>query len=126
MAVDKEALTELIVTIVRELGDQDQVELPQNLTPTTPLFGESGFLDSMSLVSLVVACEQAIEDKFGKSISLSLNTAFVLDPTLLIPHFYTIMDTRKYYLCSESCEFLQEIRNENSSDAIYLRFNRSR
>ena len=71
MAVDKEALIELIVTVVRELGDQDQVELPTNLTPTTPLFGESGFLDSMSLVSLVVAVEQSIEDRFGKTISLA-------------------------------------------------------
>jgi acyl carrier protein len=35
------------------------------------LFGESGFLDSMSLVSLVVAVEQAIEDQFGKTVSLA-------------------------------------------------------
>jgi acyl carrier protein len=71
MVVDKEQLVELIVGVVKELGDQDQVELPKNLAPTTPLFGESGFLDSMSLVSLVVAVEQSIEDKFGKAVSLA-------------------------------------------------------
>jgi D-alanine--poly(phosphoribitol) ligase subunit 2 len=71
MVVDKEELIALIVAVVKELGDQDQVELPTNITPTTPLFGESGFLDSMSLVSLVVALEQSIEDKFGKAVSLA-------------------------------------------------------
>jgi acyl carrier protein len=71
MVVEKERLVDLIVSDVKELGDQDQVELPTNLTPATPLFGESGFLDSMSLVSLVVAVEQAIEDQFGKIVSLA-------------------------------------------------------
>jgi acyl carrier protein len=64
-------LIDLIVAIVKELGEQDEVQLPADLSPTTPLFGEAGFLDSMSLVSLVVAVEQAIEDRFGKTVSLA-------------------------------------------------------
>jgi D-alanine--poly(phosphoribitol) ligase subunit 2 len=71
MVVNTDELVALIVAVVKELGDQDEVELPSNLTPATPLFGESGFLDSMSLVSLVVALEQSIEDKFGKPVSLA-------------------------------------------------------
>jgi acyl carrier protein len=64
-------LIDVIVAIVKELGEQDEVQLPADLSPTTPLFGEAGFLDSMSLVSLVVAVEQAIEDRFGKTVSLA-------------------------------------------------------
>jgi acyl carrier protein len=64
-------LIELIVKVVKELGEQDNVQLPADLTPTTPLFGEHGFLDSMSLVSLVVAVEQSIEDRYGKPVSLA-------------------------------------------------------
>jgi len=71
MVVDKERLVALIVSAVKELGEQDHVELPADLALSTPLFGESGFLDSMSLVSLVVAVEQAIEDEFGKAVSLA-------------------------------------------------------
>ncbi len=67
----KNELIELIVAAVNELGDQDAVHLPADLSESTPLFGEAGFLDSMSLVSLVVALEQAIEDRFGKPVSLA-------------------------------------------------------
>jgi acyl carrier protein len=67
----KKELIELIVAAVNELGDQDAVQLPADLSEATPLFGEAGFLDSMSLVSLVVAVEQAIEDRFGKAVSLA-------------------------------------------------------
>lgn len=66
-----EKLVGLIVNAIKELGEQDHVELPAELTPATPLFGEAGFLDSMSLVSLVVAVEQSIEDEFGKAVSLA-------------------------------------------------------
>jgi acyl carrier protein len=69
--VAKNELIEVIIKVVNELGEQDDVELPPNLGSDTPLFGEAGFLDSMSLVSLVVAVEQAIEDKYGKSVSLA-------------------------------------------------------
>jgi acyl carrier protein len=37
----------------------------------TPLFGRDGLLDSMGLVTLVVAVEQAIEDELGVSVSLA-------------------------------------------------------
>ena len=37
----------------------------------TPLFGREGFLDSMGLVTCVVAVEQAIEDELGVSVSLA-------------------------------------------------------
>jgi acyl carrier protein len=69
--VNQTELIGLIVNVINEIGDQDQVELPAQLTATTPLFGEDGFLDSMSLVSMVVALEQLIEDRYGKAVSLA-------------------------------------------------------
>lgn len=39
-------------------------------SPDTPLVGAGGQLDSMGLVNLVVAAEQAIEDEFGASVNL--------------------------------------------------------
>jgi len=67
----KDELVELIVQNIEELGDQEDVELPEKLGATTPMFGEAGFLDSMSLVSLVVAIEQSLEERYGKTISLA-------------------------------------------------------
>jgi D-alanine--poly(phosphoribitol) ligase subunit 2 len=37
----------------------------------TPLFGRDGILDSMGLVTLVVAVEQAIDDELGVGVSLA-------------------------------------------------------
>lgn len=41
----------------------------------TELFGSDGQLDSMSLVSLIVSIEEALENKFGKSILLASEKA---------------------------------------------------
>jgi acyl carrier protein len=45
-------------------------------TAETPLFGREGVLDSIGLVTLVVAVEQAIEDRYGVSVSLADDKAF--------------------------------------------------
>lgn len=64
-------LVALIVKTVREVGTHGAVELPAEVDRDTPLFGRQGLLDSMSLVTLVVAVEQAIEDELGVSVSLA-------------------------------------------------------
>ncbi len=68
-------MTVEVLTIVqactRELAEEEQFGLPDELGPETPLFGERGHLDSLGLVSLVVAVEEAIEDRLGVSISLA-------------------------------------------------------
>jgi acyl carrier protein len=65
-----EDLVLLIVRALRELGGQ-HAELSESLSRDTPLFGRQGILDSLGLVSLVVAVEQAIEDECGMSVSLA-------------------------------------------------------
>lgn len=64
-------LVSLIVNAVRELSVTGDVPLPARLDCNTPLFGRQGLLDSLGLVTLVVAVEQAIEDELGVSVSLA-------------------------------------------------------
>lgn len=66
-----EALVTLIIQHVRQLGEEQQLELPDDLNGDTALFGQNGLLDSMTLVSLVVGLEQGIEEKFGVAVSLA-------------------------------------------------------
>ena len=63
-------ITTLILETATELGDDEIGEI-ENLNAETILFGEDGVLDSMGLVTLIVAVEQAIEDKFDVSVSLA-------------------------------------------------------
>jgi acyl carrier protein len=45
--------------------------MPEALGPETRLFGEGGLFDSVGLVSLVVAVEEAIQDRMDASVSLA-------------------------------------------------------
>ena len=67
----KEQLTALIVGALREQGDGRGIATLPELGTDTPLFGREGVLDSLGLVALVVAVEQAIEDEYGVSVSLA-------------------------------------------------------
>jgi len=67
----KDDLTALIVGIAQELNEEQEIELVGELNTDTPLFGEGGLLDSMGLVSLVIAVEQAIEERFDARVSLA-------------------------------------------------------
>ncbi|MBI3029544.1 MAG: acyl carrier protein [Candidatus Rokubacteria bacterium] len=67
----KPELVSLILNAVQELGEHNGVPLPTALDGDTPLFGRDGLLDSLGLVTLVVAVEQAIEDELGVSVSLA-------------------------------------------------------
>jgi D-alanine--poly(phosphoribitol) ligase subunit 2 len=67
----KTELLTLIVKTVREVAAGGTVSLPSDVDADTPLFGRNGVLDSLGLVTLVVAVEQAIEDVLGVSVSLA-------------------------------------------------------
>ncbi|WP_017305367.1 hypothetical protein [Spirulina subsalsa] len=66
-----EKLIDLILQSIEEIGEEQQIEVPTNLSPDTALFGKNGLFDSLGLVSLVVALEQGIEDEFKLSLSLA-------------------------------------------------------
>lgn len=64
---------DFIPLIIRALEGLDghMSKPPGEVNGETPLFGRDGILDSVGLVSLVVAVEQAIEDECGVSLSLA-------------------------------------------------------
>ena len=64
-------VVDLIVENILQLKDETGLTLPPRLQADTALFGIDGFLDSMALVTLVVALEQGIEEKFGVSVQLA-------------------------------------------------------
>jgi acyl carrier protein len=66
-----EDVTELVVSALREHAETRAIASPSALGADTPLFGRDGVLDSLGLVALVVAVEQAIEDAYGVSVTLA-------------------------------------------------------
>lgn len=66
----QQQLIDLIIETAKELGE-DELSLSENLTGDSRLFGKDGLLDSMGLVTLVIAVEQAIEEQLQKSVSLA-------------------------------------------------------
>jgi D-alanine--poly(phosphoribitol) ligase subunit 2 len=66
----KEDLVSLVIKALRETNGHE-TKISGVLGGETSLFGQEGILDSIGLVTLIVAVEQAIEDTFGVSISLA-------------------------------------------------------
>lgn len=64
-------LVELIVDTARSVAAEQGLETNVELTRDTRLFGQGGLLDSLALVSLVVAVEQGVEEKFGARVELA-------------------------------------------------------
>jgi acyl carrier protein len=61
----------IVTAAVREAAQADGLELPASIDETTRLFGEGGLLDSMALVSLVIAVEQQIGERFNCGVALA-------------------------------------------------------
>ena len=66
----REEMIRLIIETADEL-DEDEIGVSNDFTADTVLFGENGVLDSMGLVTLIVAVEQAIEDQYDKAVGLA-------------------------------------------------------
>jgi acyl carrier protein len=64
-------VVDLIFENIVLMQDQTGLKVPPQLQVDAALFGGEGFLDSMALVTLVVALEQGIEEKFGISVTLA-------------------------------------------------------
>lgn len=67
----KEQVLGFVVQAVKEVADEQGLVVPADLGEATRLFGEGGLLDSLALVSLVIAVEQGMEERFGKRVELS-------------------------------------------------------
>ena len=68
--MDQEKILSLLYNVVDEVNLQIPEEQRLEKSPGTPLSGDKSPLDSLSKVNLLVLTEQAIEEKFGKTIFL--------------------------------------------------------
>lgn len=66
-----EDLLNLVRRCLVELCEEQALDVPGEVGPDTALFGPDGLLDSIALVSLVVAVEEAVEDGHGVSVTLA-------------------------------------------------------
>jgi acyl carrier protein len=64
-------VAETIIRLLREMQEDAEFDLPETCDLDTPLFGAQGILDSMALVDLIVALEQALEAERSVRISLA-------------------------------------------------------
>ena len=64
-------MQERIVEIIIEETNAVLDEPVSDMNKDTALFGKSGLLDSMGLVSMIVAVEQDIEDEFDTSVTIA-------------------------------------------------------
>lgn len=67
----KQKIEEIILEILNEMNEELENEYLNNLTSETKLYGESGALDSLALVSLITDLEERISDEFEKDIILA-------------------------------------------------------
>jgi acyl carrier protein len=66
-----EPVGSIIAQCARELDDGWTERIPLELGDEAPLYGGEGVLDSLALVQLVLAVEDAIEERFGVNVSLA-------------------------------------------------------
>ncbi len=64
-------IVELILAQAKEVNENLQNKIPVDLGANARLFGGKGVLDSIGLVTLIVAVEQSLEDELGVSLILA-------------------------------------------------------
>ena len=67
----KERLVSIITDVATELNQELKNLIRVELGEDAPLYGREGSLDSLGLVNLVIAVEQAIEDELGVTVTLA-------------------------------------------------------
>ncbi len=61
----------IIIQQATELNEELTNKIPLGQGADAPLFGRDGVLDSIALVTLIVAVEQAIEDEFDTALTIA-------------------------------------------------------
>jgi len=64
-------IVEIIIAEAEAMNEELEDRIPVELGREAPLFGSEGNLDSLGLVTMVVAVEQSIEDEFDATLTLA-------------------------------------------------------
>lgn len=67
----RQKIVDVIIHEANELNEQLDKKIAIESGENAGLYGLTGVLDSLGLVTLIVAVEQAVEDELGVSISLA-------------------------------------------------------
>jgi acyl carrier protein len=67
----EEEVLRIVYRAIDELNPQLPPERRLEKSPETAVFGRAGRLDSLGLVNLIVAIEQAVEDELAVSVALA-------------------------------------------------------
>jgi acyl carrier protein len=70
-SVDRSAIAELVLAVLREVIAQNDQPVPADLSEVTALIGRSTVLDSLGMVTMIVEVEQQIEGRFGVRLALA-------------------------------------------------------
>jgi acyl carrier protein len=68
---DQERIREAVYRAVDELNGQLPKGVHVEKSPDSPLYGKSGKLESIDLVSLIIEVEEKIKEEFGVSITIA-------------------------------------------------------
>jgi acyl carrier protein len=69
--VNLEDMLALVTRTARAVAAEESVTLPEDFGPDTALFGRTGLFDSLGLVNLILAVEEAVLDEHGVSVALA-------------------------------------------------------
>ncbi len=67
----KQKIKQIVLDCCTERNEIAELKIDVALEESAPLFGVDGVLDSIDLVSLIIAIEQAIEDELGIIVTLA-------------------------------------------------------
>ena len=68
---DRIEIEALVLKSVRQLAEDFEITALENPTLNSPLYGESGALDSMALVNLIADIEEAVAESYKANIALA-------------------------------------------------------
>ena len=77
MKIDKKSIVDIIIKEMLATIDTDSDNI--DITLDSVIYGDNSPLDSLGLVSLIVAVEQTMEDEFGSTITLADEKAMSLE-----------------------------------------------
>ena len=94
MKIDKKSIVENIISEVSNsiYTENEEIVINEN----SVIYGDNSQLDSLALVSLIVAVEQNIEDEFGISITLADERAMSQENSPLDPLALWLIMLKRY------------------------------
>lgn len=100
MAIEKQEIENLILSILSSINELNDDDEKIDFNSDSVLFGENPQIDSLTLVSLVVDLEGAISENYDVNISLTNDRAMTRE----ISPFLTVATLRDY---------IEELLSEN-------------